>query len=235
MRVSIIVPVLNEEAIIRPFLERLRERAPGAEVVVVDGGSTDKTREAGRDLCDRMITAACGRAVQMNAGAEVAHGDVFWFVHADSDVPEHCIDEIERALADPQTVGGCFRIRFPRPGLIYRVSDSVGNIGVDLLRRSYGDHGIFCRRGDFLAVGCYPEVPIMEDAELYRLLGKRGRMRQIRREIITSPRRYERIGPYRLTAAFVLISALWVLRIHVSLLARIHQRLCMCPGGEPGR
>ena len=178
-------------------------------------------------LCDRVLTSGRGRAAQMNAGANAASGGVFWFVHADCQVPPGCLEEITRALQDRKVVGGCFRIRFQRRKLIYRVSDAGGNLAVELFGRCYGDHGIFCRREDFFAVGGYPNVPLLEDAEFYRLLRQRGRTRQLASKIVPSPRRYEEIGPYRLTAAFFFLSALYILRVPISTIARLYERLCV--------
>ena len=178
-------------------------------------------------LCDRVLTSGRGRAAQMNAGANAASGEVFWFVHADCQVPPGCLEEITRALQDRKVVGGCFRIRFQRRKLIYRVSDAGGNLAVELFGRCYGDHGIFCRREDFFAVGGYPNVPLLEDAEFYRLLRQRGRTRQLASKIVPSPRRYEEIGPYRLTAAFFFLSALYILRVPISTIARLYERLCV--------
>jgi hypothetical protein len=163
----------------------------------------------------------------MNAGAREACGDVFWFVHADCEVSRDCLNEIARASEKPGLVGGCFRIRFPRREPIYRVSDALGNIAVDMFGRCYGDHGIFCRRDAFFAIGGFPNVPLFEDAEFYNSLGKRGPTRQLRSHIIPSPRRYENVGPYRLTIAYVLLSTLYIMRVPIPLLARIYKRLCL--------
>ena len=171
---SIIVPVLNEAELIAGFLRQLRDLGPNLEIIVVDGGSSDGTWSLAEPLADRVILARRGRASQMNAGAEIARGEVLWFLHADLDVPPGSVAEIESALTDPRMVGGCFRLRFPRRELIYRVSDSLGNVGVDLFGFALGDHGIFCRRAAFRQVGGYPEVPILEDAEIYRRLRRRG-------------------------------------------------------------
>jgi glycosyltransferase involved in cell wall biosynthesis len=112
--VSIVVPVLNEAALIARFLRHLRERAPGAELIVVDGGSNDSTRSMAKSLCDRFVVSEPGRAQQLNAGARVARGDVLWFLHADSELPDGCLEEIRRAVADPRISGGYFRIRLPK-------------------------------------------------------------------------------------------------------------------------
>ena len=224
--ISIIVPVLNEGGRIQRFLEHLRERAPSAELILVNAAGSESVPESVAQLCDGVLTGRRGRAAQMNAGANVAGGKVLWFVHADCEVPRGCLEEIARTLQDRQVVGGCFRIRFPRRKLIYRVSDAGGNLAVELFGRCYGDHGIFCRREDFSAIGGYPDLPVLEDAEFYRLLRQRGRTRQLASKIMPSPRRYEEIGPYRLTAAFFFLSALYILRVPIATIAHLYERLC---------
>ncbi|MFN3650273.1 MAG: TIGR04283 family arsenosugar biosynthesis glycosyltransferase [Armatimonadota bacterium] len=225
LTLSIVVPTRGEAEGIEAFLRHLRERAPDAEVIVADGGSTDGTPELARPLADRVVQSAPGRARQMNAGAGAASGELLWFVHADSRLPERSAAALAEALRDPRLAGGCFRLRIPRPEPVYRISDRLGNLGVDLFRIALGDHGIFCRRAVFAAVGGYPDVPLMEDAELYRRLRKHGRVRQLPLEIETSPRRYERHGPYRTTALYALILALYAAHVPLPLLARIYARL----------
>src|SRR5436309_14516520 len=153
---SIIVPVFNEALLIRPFLAHLRERAPGAEIIVADGGSTDGTAGLAAGLCDQLMVIDRSRAVQMNAGARAAHGNVLWFVHVDAQVPEGCLDEIARIMDNPKVVGGYFRILLP-PGFVYRLTDSFAHYAGLLLRMRCGDHGIFCRRTVFADIGGFPE------------------------------------------------------------------------------
>jgi rSAM/selenodomain-associated transferase 2 len=227
VNLSIIVPVLDERAGIDEFLYHLRARTGAAEIIVVQASDSPCLPNAVATMCDRVLTSERGRAAQMNAGAMAAHGEVFWFVHADCKVPHGCTNEIMHALADAATAGGCFRIRLPRRELIYRVSDIAGNAAVELFGRCYGDHGIFCRRQEFVAIGGYPNVPLFEDAEFYRRLRQRGRTRQLASKIVTSPRRYQRIGAYRLTSAYLLLSLLYLLRVPIPFLARIYQRLCL--------
>jgi len=226
--------VLNEGKRLRPFLEHLRQRAPFAEIILVNAAGSENVPESVAELCDHLPTSCRGRAAQMNAGAAVASGDVLWFVHADCEVPCGCLEDISHTLQDRKVVGGCFRIRFRQRQLIYRVSDAGGNLAVELFGRCYGDHGIFCRREDFFAVGGYPDVPLLEDAEFYRLLRQRGRTRQLSTKIVPSPRRYDEIGPYRLSATYVFLSLLYILRVPIPLLARIYDHLCLCRN-EPAR
>jgi rSAM/selenodomain-associated transferase 2 len=222
--VSIIVPVLNEADRIEAYLRRLRNLGANLEIIVVDGGSSYGTWSLAEPLADRVISARRGRASQMNAGAEIARGEVLWFMHADLEAPSHSIAKIQKALTNPRMVGGCFRLRFPRPESIYRVSDSLGNLGVNVFGFSLGDHGIFCRRTVFRQVGGYPDVPILEDAEIYRRLRGAGRMVQLREEVVSDPRVFEAHGRYRTTAVYFSILALYVLGVPIRILNRIYRR-----------
>jgi rSAM/selenodomain-associated transferase 2 len=225
MSVSIIVPVLNEAPLLRSFLAHLRERATGAEIVVADGGSSDGTAELVRDSCDQLVVSERSRAIQMNTGARAAHGDTLWFVHVDAEVPWGCLAEIERIMDDPKVAGGFFRIRLPQDR-VYRLTDSFAHYAGLLLQMRCGDHGIFCRRTAFLDLGGFPEVPLMEDVEFFRRLGRHGRVVSSRKRLLASPRRYETIGPVRLTLAYGLIAMLYFFGVPLSKLASIYERTC---------
>jgi len=203
MQFSIIVPVFNEAPLIRPFLQHLRERAPEAEIIVTDGGSSDGTDRLALGFCDQLVASDRGRARQMNTGARAARGDVLWFVHVDAEVPQGCLNEISRIMDDPNVVGGYFRIRLPR-GLVYRLTDSFAHYAGILLRMRCGDHGIFCRRAAFLDI----------------------RVQYSERRIRVSPRRYEVVGRTRLTLAYGVIATLYVFGVPLSALARIYRRVC---------
>ncbi|PYI62235.1 MAG: glycosyl transferase [Verrucomicrobia bacterium] len=230
MQFSIIVPVFNEAPLIRPFLQHLRERAPGAEIIVADGGSTDGTAELAADLCDRLVQSQRSRANQMNSGADAARGEILWFVHADAELPLECLDEIARIMHDSKVAGGYFRIRLPR-GLVYRLTDSFAHYAGVLLRMRCGDHGIFCRRTAFREVGGFPKVPLMEDVEFFRRLRHCGRVVSSEKRIVVSPRRYETIGRARLTFAYGFIAMLYIFGVPLSVLAQIYQRTC-CAAGQ---
>jgi rSAM/selenodomain-associated transferase 2 len=222
---SIIVPVFNEAPVIRPFLQHLRDRAPEAEIVVADGGSTDDTADLSAGFCDQLVRSEPNRAVQMNMGARAARGEVLWFVHVDAEVPRGCLDEIARILNDPDVAGGYFRIRLPA-GVVYRLTDTFAHYAGILLRMRCGDHGLFCRRTAFLDVGGFPEVPLMEDVEFFRQLRRYGRVICGEQRIRASPRRYETIGRMRLTLAYGWIAVLYLLGVPLSKLASLYRRSC---------
>jgi rSAM/selenodomain-associated transferase 2 len=219
--VSIIVPVLNEAPIIAGFLRHLRQVAPQAEIIVVDGGSTDATADICHHIADCVMTAPRGRAKQMNAGARIATGDVFWFVHADSRIAAGSSKAIEAALLDPRVVGGCFRLEIMPARWVYRVRDAIGNICVEARGVALGDRGIFCRRDVFQSTGGYPETRLLEDAGFYRKLKRCGQVRQLREKIQTSARRYEALGPCRTVCFYGFIMTLYAMRVSLPILEKM--------------
>jgi rSAM/selenodomain-associated transferase 2 len=226
-RISIIVPALNEAATIEHFLRSLRDKASGAEIIVVDGGSNDGTFDLARKHCDQCFRSPRGRAVQMNTGAAAASGDIFWFLHADTEVPAACLQQISDALRDPAVVGGFFRIRIPSERFVYRLTDSFAHYAGLLLRMRFSDHGFFCRRAVFEQIGGFPELPLLEDAEFHRKLLRRGRIAIVSTPLLSSPRRYEYIGPWRLTLTYGAIAMLYFLRVPNPILVRIYRKICL--------
>jgi len=230
MQVSIIIPAFNEAASIRPFLSNLRERTRGAEIIVVDGGSNDGTDRLAEGFCDQLIRSGVrSRAKQMNVGADSAAGEVFWFLHADAEVPRESLNEIARVMRNPNVCGGFFRIRLPAAPVIYRLTDGFAHYAGLVLRMRCGDHGIFCRRKAFVDAGGFPDVPVMEDVEFFRRLVRCGRVVYSNKRIAASPRRYETVGPARLTFAFGSIATLYLFGVSLSTLARIYRRMCCSP------
>jgi rSAM/selenodomain-associated transferase 2 len=206
MRLSVIVPTLDEEATIALTLAQARR--PGeVELVVVDGGSRDGTVHAARPLADRVLDAPRGRAAQMNAGAAAARGAVLLFLHADTRLPDDYPALVADALAPADVVGGRFDLRLDAPGLAYRVIERLIGLRSRLTGVATGDQAIFVRRDAFVRVGGYPAIPLMEDIALCRALKRAGRMVALRDVVVTSARRWQRDGLVRTVAL------MWMLRL----------------------
>jgi rSAM/selenodomain-associated transferase 2 len=208
MRLSVVVPALDEAPNLRRLLPDLARVCPGAEVIVVDGGSRDGTGDVvtGRPGV-RLLVAPRGRARQMNAGARQAGGDVLLFLHADTWLPDGAPAAIAAALADPGAVGGRFDVRFDSGRRVLGLVAGLMNARSRATGICTGDQAIFVRRADFEAVGGYPDIPLMEDIELCRRLKRRGRLAALRARVTTSARKWEREGPLRT------IGLMWALRL----------------------
>lgn len=195
-RFSIIVPVLNEAESLPAQLSVLqRHQLAGgqAELLVVDGGSTDGTAALAAPY-GRVIPSPCGRARQMNAGAAEARGDVLIFLHADTLLPLDAFAVIERALADRRIVGGAFRLRFDTPSPVYRVVAATTTLR-GLVRHSFtGDQAYVVRRDAFARVGGFPDQPLMEDLEIVKRLRDAGRFVLLPAAVTTSARRHQQMG-----------------------------------------
>jgi rSAM/selenodomain-associated transferase 2/rSAM/selenodomain-associated transferase 1 len=201
LSVSIVVPVLNEAAVITAALQRLRRDFPGCDLVVADGGSTDGTAELAAPPA-RVVRSEPGRARQMNAGARQATGEVLWFIHADTVVSPQALPQIREASADPATVGGGLTLRFDRPGFALRYVAWTSNLRARYLHWVFGDQAMFIRRDVFGPLGGFPDLPIMEDLEMSRRLHRLGRLAVLPATATTSARRFTEHGTWR-TLAFM--------------------------------
>ncbi len=195
--VSIIVPVLDEEDLVVGLLEHLRASFGSCEIVVADGGSRDRTVERARDLAS-IVTAPPGRGPQAGAGAAAAAGDVLWFVHVDTRLAPGALDELRAALADPDVVGGGFRIRFDGPGAALRWLEWTSNLRARYLHWVFGDQAMFVRREHFAAAGGFGDLVLMEDLELSRRLNRHGRLVLLPGPSAASARRFVETGTVRM-------------------------------------
>lgn len=197
-RISIIVPALNEAAGIGDTLRALQPlRARGHEVVVVDGGSTDGTPDLAAPLADRVVSSPRGRALQQNAGAEAATGDVLLFLHADTRLPEGADEMVIDGLRRSGRGWGRFDVRLTgRQGML-RVVERMISIRSRLSGIATGDQAMFVRRDWFLRAGRFPEVPLMEDVALSKALNRLGPPLCLRAAVVTSSRRWEERGIWR--------------------------------------
>ncbi len=195
MRFSIIMPVLDEAAILEYQLQQLHRQCAHLdyELFIVDGGSSDSTPTIGRGF-GSVISAPKGRARQMNAGARQASGDVLLFLHADTSLPPQAFELIQRALQDQSVVAGAFQLRFDNPYVLYKLIALTTNLRSRLLGVFTGDQAYFVRYQSFKACGGYPDQPLMEDLEIIKRLKRLGAVKLLSASITTSARRHQQTG-----------------------------------------
>jgi len=191
--ISIIIPTLNEERSLSNALGAL-PISPSLEIIVVDGGSRDRTREMASAWTSQVYLTEPGRAHQMNFGARQARGEILLFLHADSILPKGGLEAISEALADPAVVGGAFHLDIDAPGWGYRLITFGANLRTRLLKLPYGDQGIFIKKSLFAQLGGFAEIPLMEDIDLIRRMKKVGLVKILPQWVLTSSRRWDQEG-----------------------------------------
>ena len=198
MRISIIMPVLNEETVLEHYLLLLVQQCihHDYELLIVDGGSTDATVSIA-ERYGTVIHSARGRATQMNCGAKVAQGDLLLFLHADTLLPDNALAIIEQTLASPDVVAGAFQVCFNCDRLLYKLVAFATNLRSRITHVFTGDQAYFIRAESFRAIGGYPDQPLMEDLEIITRLRATGRVVLVSSYVTTSARRHEKIGLLR--------------------------------------
>lgn len=195
--ISIIIPVLNEADGIARLLGPLQDfRARGAEIIVVDGGSTDDTVNCAARLADAVRTAPRGRGKQMNVGAAIAQGRIFLFLHADTRLPSAALDLIEQAVHDG-AVWGRFDVRIEGSSRGLGMVAFMMNWRSRLTGIATGDQAIFVSREAFCRVGGFSDIPLMEDLEFSRAMRAIARPACLREKVTTSGRRWDQQGVLR--------------------------------------
>jgi rSAM/selenodomain-associated transferase 2 len=193
----IVMPVLDEAGTLAPRLRALQSlRQRGVHLVVVDGGSQDGTPAIAREHADRVLTAPRGRAAQMNAGAAACPAEVLLFLHADTALPERA-DALVRRATQGASAWGRFDVRIDSPRWALRLVEQTMNLRSRWTGIATGDQAMFVRHELFRQVGGFPDLPLMEDIALSRLLKRHGRPACLRERVITSARRWERHGVWR--------------------------------------
>lgn len=219
-RLSVIVPALNEAQGIGAALRSLAPlRSRGHEVIVVDGGSEDGTREIAAPLCDRAMLAARGRALQMNAGAREARGDALLFLHADTRLPPQAEDLILDALRARRW--GRFDVAIEGRHRLLPVIACAMNLRSRLTGIATGDQAIFVRREAFAG---FPEIALMEDVAFCKAMKRRGAPACLRSRVLTSGRRWESRGVLRTMALMWRLRLLYFLGARPEALARRYGR-----------
>lgn len=196
-RISVIIPVFCEQAVINETIAAVRRLRGGdaAEIIVVDGGAGGETLAAIRDAGIQKVRSEKGRGRQLNRGAAGARGDVLLFLHADTVLPPAAFERIAEALRDDGCVGGAFDLRIDSRRAGFRAIETVANLRSRVTRIPYGDQAIFIRASCFRGLGGFKEIPIMEEVDLMRRIKRQGlRIFIFREPALTSARRWEKEG-----------------------------------------
>ena len=222
IQLSIVIPLLNEADNLPRLMDHLARLNPApSQVILVDGGSTDNSVAIAKELIESLIDSspsviseqvidwqitesAAGRALQMNAGAELATGDVLLFLHADTQLPNHAIADITSAVR--QAAWGRFDVRLDSSAWMLKVVSQMMNWRSRLSGIATGDQAIFIKKPLFEQLGGYPQQALMEDVELCKRLKAIGKPACLRSKVITSTRRWQQYGTWRT------IGLMWHLR-----------------------
>lgn len=230
MRLSVIIPTLNEADRLADCLTPLGET--DAEIIVCDGGSTDRTTDIARQYGALVVSSEPGRGQQLHAGVAEATGDIFVFLHADTILAPGALDAVEAALSDPAIGGGNFRVLFDGPSEFARWLTGF----YAWLRRNgvyYGDSVIFVRRSVLDDIGGITPIALMEDYDLTRRLERHGPTVCIDNPpVITSSRRFEGRKPWRIFTQWVVIHALFHAHVSPQCLARLYRSASHTPAEQ---
>jgi rSAM/selenodomain-associated transferase 2 len=206
--ISIITPVLNERENIKSFLNHINNLSGNFELILVDGGSNDNTlNEIKKHKMNfkkplKILKTSKGRGNQMNKGATAAEGEILLFLHIDCKIDKETIPGIEKELNKQEIVGGGLIQEFNGKDNFLKIVSNFGNLRSKITQIFFGDFGIFIRKDIFEKIGGYKEILYLEDVELCKKAKKYGKLRQINYKIITSPRRYLKIGKIKITIIF---------------------------------
>lgn len=208
MSLSIIIPVLNEAESLEHFLLPLQKfRNENCEIIIVDGGSQDKTSDIAQNFSDHFFVSEGGRAKQMNAGAKCAQNSILLFLHADTVLPDNFLSLISEKCQSHTRCWGRFNVRLSGKQFIFRIIERLMNLRSCLTGIATGDQAIFVNRKSFEAIDGFPAIPLMEDIALSKKLKSLSRPMCITEPVVTSSRRWEQYGVWRT------IFLMWQLRL----------------------
>ena len=222
-KISIIIPVLNEANTINAVLARILGTS-NLEVIVVDGGSQDETVALAQSVGVKVISATGGRANQMNAGAAVATGSILLFLHADTHLPPAFDTFIRQVLQNTGVIAGAFELRIDAELWGIRLIEKMVNLRSRFLSLPYGDQAIFLKASIFKEIGGFPNLSIMEDFELMRRLKRYGKIVIAPASVVTSGRRWQKLGVVRTTLINQLIIIGYFLGVPPAKLARWYRQ-----------
>lgn len=197
-KISIVIPVLNEETTLERTLSHL-SIGDFEELIIIDGKSEDRTVAIANGFSDKVFVTDRGRGHQMNEGAKRAEGDILLFLHADTLLPKDGFSMIRSVLENERVSAGTFFLGIDHPSITFRLIEWGANLRSGLTKIPYGDQTLFLRKEVFEAVGGFAEIPLMEDIEIAKRLKKEGEIIFVKEPVLTSPRRWLKEGAFYTT------------------------------------
>jgi rSAM/selenodomain-associated transferase 2 len=226
--ITVIIPTLNEAETLAGTLDSVR-RCPDVGIIIVDGGSRDGTLEIASIHNVDVISSLPGRAHQMNVGAAASDSEILLFLHADTKLPAGFEEFVRRILSQPRVVAGAFQLCIAAPYWGLRIIEALANWRSTWLQLPYGDQGVFLSARMFHKVGGFREFPLMEDFELMRRLRREGRIQIAPVPVLTSARRWIRVGICKLTLLNQVAIAAYCLGVAPSRIALWYLRRTTLP------
>lgn len=220
MNLSIIIPVYNEVETIDILLDSLKPLMSKYEIIIVDGGSLDGTREKVSNYSVKLINSKKGRAKQMNVGAELANGNVLLFLHADTFLPNDISELL--SLKDSEKAWGRFDLKLSSERSIFRLIETMINLRSRLTGIATGDQAIFVGKKLFKEVNGYQDIPLMEDVALSKDLRKIAKPMCLKSKVITSSRRWEKFGVLKMVFLMWILRFLYFIGFHPETLSRYY-------------
>lgn len=218
--ISVIIPTYNEAATIKETLEHLRPWINRTEIIIVDASTDGTAGLVSREIT--LIRAPRSRASQMNAGAQIAAGEILLFLHSDTRLPNDFMQQLELALSDHQVVGGAFKMKIDYPGLFFYLTTLGSNLRATLTGVYFGDQTIFVRRDCFRQIGGFPPIDLLEDWEFSLSMKKIGKTVLLPGPVKTSARRWLLHGKWRTTCLMHKIKLLYLLGTSPTELKRMY-------------
>lgn len=220
-KITIIIPTLNEEKYIIQTI-RSAQSSQHVEILVVDGGSTDKTIEKAIKAGARVIHSSKGRAKQLNCGAQQAKAEFILFLHADTKLPSAYAETVQSTLNNKKYIAGAFKLSLSSKKRGLNFIMTVANWRSQILQFPYGDQALFMKSTFFKEMNGFAEIPIMEDFELVCRLRKKGKIKLSPKSVTSSARRWEKKGLIATTLINQMMIIGYLLRVPMATLAEIY-------------